>query len=114
MSKQEYCRNNTKQKPRITVLDGICRKSVSSQLAGCGLQLISVGPQNAYTRASLVGSMIEEDRQAINDLTRMAFLYMQRGELDKAAELMALAEQIERRLARNPHASSKERRQRSN
>lgn len=30
----------------------------------------------------------------------MAFLYMQRGDLDKAAELMALAEQIENRVNR--------------
>lgn len=44
--------------------------------------------------------MLEEDRQAIHDLTRMALLYIQRGENDKAAELMALAEQIEKRLNR--------------
>jgi hypothetical protein len=45
-------------------------------------------------------SMVEDDRQAIHDLTRMAFLYIQRGDLDKAAELMALAEQIENRVRR--------------
>jgi hypothetical protein len=45
--------------------------------------------------------MVEEDRQAIHDLTRMAFLYIQRGDLDKAAELMNLAEQIEKRLLRD-------------
>jgi hypothetical protein len=44
--------------------------------------------------------MVEDDRQAIHDLTRMAFLYIQRGDLDKAAELMALAEQIEKRISR--------------
>jgi hypothetical protein len=44
--------------------------------------------------------MVEDDRQAIHDLTRMAYLYMQRGDVDKAAELIRLAEQIEKRLTR--------------
>jgi hypothetical protein len=48
-----------------------------------------------------MNSMIDDDKQAIHDLTRMAFLYIQRGDVDKAAELMALAEQIERRLRRD-------------
>jgi hypothetical protein len=48
--------------------------------------------------------MVEEDRQAIHDLTRMAFLYIQRGDLDKAAELMSLAEQIEKRIGRDSQA----------
>jgi hypothetical protein len=51
--------------------------------------------------ACKVSIMVEDDRQAIHDLTRMAFLYIQRGDLDKAAELMALAEQIEKRLNRS-------------
>jgi hypothetical protein len=57
--------------------------------------------------------MVEDDRQAIHDLTRMAFLYIQRGDLDKAAELMALAEQIENRVRRDSR-DSKEVRQQSN
>jgi hypothetical protein len=58
-------------------------------------------------------SMVEDDRQAIHDLTRMAFLYIQRGDLDKAAELMALAEQIENRVRRESR-DPKEVRQQSN
>lgn len=50
--------------------------------------------------------MVEEDRQAINDLTRMAYLYVQRGDLAKAAELMELAEQIENRVQRDSRAPS--------
>jgi len=45
--------------------------------------------------------MVEDDRQAIHDLTRMAYLYVQRGELEKATELMALAEKIEKRIRRD-------------
>jgi hypothetical protein len=58
-------------------------------------------------------SMVEDDRQAIHDLTRMAFLYIQSGDLDKAAELMALAEQIENRVRRESR-DPKEVRQQSN
>ncbi len=36
--------------------------------------------------------------KAIEDLKGMAIVYMERGNLDKAAEVMHLAEQIERRL----------------
>lgn len=50
--------------------------------------------------------MVEEDRQAIHDLTRMAFLYVQRGDLGKAAELMELAQQIENRVQRDLHAQT--------
>jgi hypothetical protein len=59
--------------------------------------------------------MVEDDRQAIHDLTRMAFLYIQRGDLDKAAELVALAEQIEKRVNReHGHASTERRQQQGN
>ena len=51
--------------------------------------------------------MIDEDRQAIHDLTRMAFLYIQRGELDKASELMSLAEQIQERIKRDDDRTAK-------
>ncbi len=39
----------------------------------------------------------EMDGKAIEDLTRMAFLYTRRGNVQKAAELMSLVEQIEKR-----------------
>lgn len=58
--------------------------------------------------------MLEDDQQAITDLTRMAFFYIQRGDLDKAAELMALAEQIERRMQKQtPPTSSRLQRKQS-
>lgn len=61
----------------------------------------------------MVLTMVEEDLRAIHDLTRMALLYIQRGELDKAAELMALAEQIEKRINRVERVEQKIREQRS-
>jgi hypothetical protein len=40
----------------------------------------------------------EADQRAVSDLTAMANAYVDRGHLDKAAELLHLAEKISRRL----------------
>lgn len=52
--------------------------------------------------------MAEEDRQAIHDLTRMAFMYIERGEEGKAKELMQLAHDIENRIKRLQEPVSQE------
>lgn len=43
----------------------------------------------------------EVDQKAIRELTSMASAYVDRGQLEKAAELLRLAEQITRRLYRS-------------
>lgn len=40
----------------------------------------------------------EADQKAIKELTSMASTYVDRGQLDKAAELLRLAEKITKRL----------------
>lgn len=40
----------------------------------------------------------EADQKAIKELTSMASAYVDRGQLDKAAELLRLAEKITKRL----------------
>jgi len=40
----------------------------------------------------------EADQKAIKELTKMASTYVDRGQLDKAAELLHLAEKITKRL----------------
>ncbi len=40
----------------------------------------------------------ESDQKAVSELTAMANTYVDRGQLDKAAELLHLAEKISRRL----------------
>ena len=45
-------------------------------------------------------SEFNEDQRAMRELSRIAHLYLQRGELKKAEEVLALVEGIQRRLQR--------------